>query len=647
MAAPRPFGIRSRFFVVVLAALGGLALADAAQSPESPSSSVAPPTPSGITSASALTETAAITPASAFTAASGAVSTPGAPGVAGMPPSTVTMHEAPKPASRAESKPESKAKSMAFEDRAMGVPSREMVRHAPSSMASSPLPPQHLVGGGSMSIAPPAPPPPPRYLPAAPENRDRFPQAKENPVKVTREEPVSTFSVDVDASSYTFVRRLINVGTLPPGDAVRVEEMINYFDYDYAAPESPHPPFLPTVEIFPAPWNSEKQLLLVGIKGYALAARDRPPAHLTLLVDVSGSMSPPDRLPLLRSAFAMMVNQLRPKDTVAVVTYASAVGVALEATPVAEKEKILAAIDALQPGGSTSGGAGIKLAYELAKKSFEPKGINRVILATDGDFNVGVSSVEELKKLIVEQRKSGVYLSVLGVGQNNYNDALMQTLAQNGNGVAAYLDNLNEARRVLVDNLAANLFPIANDVKIQVEFNPEKVAEYRLIGYETRLLNREDFNNDKVDAGEVGAGHTVTALYELTPPGSKSRRVEPLRYALEVKKEDKPPKVVPFATEYAFLKVRYKYPGKNESHLIEQEVDDKKVSDSLKSVPLEHRFAAAVAAFGLKLRGDAALGDFGYDGILDLAQQGKGEDPNGLRAEFINLVRSAKALERK
>ncbi|MBF0282868.1 MAG: VWA domain-containing protein [Magnetococcales bacterium] len=490
-------------------------------------------------------------------------------------------------------------------------------------------------------------------LSPTPENRDRFPQTLPNPVKVTREEPVSTFSVDVDTASYTFGRRMILMGNRPPADAVRVEEMINYFDYDYELPKSLKQPFQPTVSLFPAPWDEEKRLMLVGIKGYAPPVEDRPPAHLTLLVDVSGSMSPPDRLPLLRSAFAMMVNQLRPKDTVAVVVYASAVGVVLEPTPVSEKEKILAVLEALQPGGSTSGGAGIKLAYELARKSFDPKGINRVILATDGDFNVGVTSVEELKAFIVEQRKSGVYLSVLGVGQNNYNDALMQTLAQNGNGVAAYLDNLNEARRVLVDNLAANLFPIANDVKIQVEFNPLRVAEYRLIGYETRLLAREDFNNDKVDAGEVGAGHTVTALYELTLTGKGKRKVDPLRYggdgepeaeadALQEKLGKKGVKA--HLAEYAFLKMRYKTPGESSSKLINRPITDRETASKISDAPGDHRFAAAVAAFGLKLRQDPMLGDFGYDGILELAQQGKGEDPNGLRAEFINLVKSAKAM---
>ncbi|MBF0163865.1 MAG: VWA domain-containing protein [Magnetococcales bacterium] len=493
-----------------------------------------------------------------------------------------------------------------------------------------------------------------------PQNRDRFPQVTPNPVKVVKEEPVSTFSVDVDTASYAFVRRMINLGHVPPPDAVRVEELINYFDYDYPLPKSLTHPFQPTVSLFPAPWDPEKRLMLVGIKGYAPPPQERPPVHLTLLVDVSGSMDPEDRLPLLRTAFTMMVNKLRPEDTVAVVVYASEVGVRLEPTPVAEKGKILQVINDLRAGGATAGGSGIRMAYDLAKRTFDPKAVNRVILATDGDFNVGETSVNALQALITEQRKSGVYLSVLGVGQNNLNDALMQALAQNGNGVAAYIDTLNEARRVLVDNLTANLYPIANDVKIQVEFNPERVLEYHLIGYETRQLKREDFNNDKVDAGDVGAGHTVTALYELTLVGSQGKRtMEPLRYGQE---ERKAARVATAATrskddghgdkraakahsnEYAFLKMRYKTPGESTSHLLERPITDQEAHANADDIPTNHRFATAVAAFGLALRNDPMLGDFGLDRILEQAQKGKGEDPNGLRAEFINLVKSAQGM---
>ncbi|WP_193771256.1 vWA domain-containing protein [Candidatus Magnetaquicoccus inordinatus] len=500
-------------------------------------------------------------------------------------------------------------------------------------------------------------------FPAVPANQDRFPQVVANALKVVKEERISTFSVDVDTASYAFLRRTIHMGQLPQADAVRVEELINYFDYDYPLPKSLKHPFQPTVALFPAPWNEEKKLMLVGIKGYAPPPQERPPAHLTLLVDVSGSMAPENRLPLLRTAFSMMVNQLRPEDTVAVVVYASDVGIRLQPTAVAEKEKILEVIDSLQAGGATAGGSGIRMAYELAKKTFNPKAVNRVILATDGDFNVGMTSLQELQAFISEQRKSGIYLSVLGVGYGNYNDALMQSLAQNGNGVAAYIDSLTEARRVLVDNLTANLFPIANDVKIQVEFNPARVSEYRLLGYETRMLKREDFNNDKVDAGDVGAGHSVTALYELTLTGSKGKRaVEPLRYGEESNEAEESvtaatgqaqaggkgekSRTKAHAQEYAFLKMRYKTPGESNSQLLEQPITDKVAFSNDDEIPANHRFAAAVAAFGLKLRNDSLLGDFSYARIVEQAQKGKGEDGSGLRAEFINMVKTVQARQR-
>ncbi|MBF0311713.1 MAG: VWA domain-containing protein [Magnetococcales bacterium] len=466
-------------------------------------------------------------------------------------------------------------------------------------------------------------------------------------MKVVEQEPVSTFSADVDTSSYAFGRKLLNEGRFPAADAVRVEELVNYFDYNYQTPAGADPPFKPTVALFPAPWNEQKQLMLVGIKGYSTPPKERPSANLVLLVDISGSMAHQNRLPLLKRAFAMMVEQLRPEDRVAIVVYASNVGVVLPPTPVSEKEFILAAIESLQAGGSTSGGAGLKVAYEMAEKHFDPKAINRVILATDGDFNVGITSVDVLRDFIVTKRKTGIFLSVLGVGEMNYNDTMMQALAQHGNGVAAYIDSMSEARRVLVDKLSANLFPIANDVKIQVEFNPERVAEYRLIGYETRMLAREDFKNDKVDAGDLGSGHTVTALYELTMVGSPARQNDALRYAkshAKAKKESTAP--LP-GDEYAFLKIRYKLPGEQSSKLIEQPINDEARFISLKKTPSDFRFAAAVAAAGQKLQNSTYLGDFSYDKIMDLGNKSKGEDPGGYRQEFLNLLKLAQTLDRR
>ncbi|MGD8388532.1 MAG: von Willebrand factor type A domain-containing protein, partial [Desulfobacteraceae bacterium] len=338
----------------------------------------------------------------------------------------------------------------------------------------------------------PAPPPPQEYV-----GRDRFETFEPNPVKRTQEEPVSTFSVDVDTASYAFVRRALNAGHLPPKNAVRVEELINYFDYDYPLPADRSQPFRPTVSVFPTPWNPQTLLLHIGIKGFDLVPDQRPRANLVFLIDVSGSMNMPDKLPLLKNAFRMLVDRLDAEDTVALVVYAGSAGTVLEPTPVQQKGKILAALDRLKAGGSTAGGEGIRSAYALAESCFDAQGINRVILATDGDFNVGIRDPEALQHFVEREREKGIYLSVLGFGQGNYNDALMQKLAQNGNGNAAYIDTLNEARKVLVEEASSTLFPIAKDVKIQVEFNPARVAEYRLIGYESRRLRREDFNNDQ------------------------------------------------------------------------------------------------------------------------------------------------------
>lgn len=363
-------------------------------------------------------------------------------------------------------------------------------------------------------------------------DRDQFENEPENPIRVAAEHPMSTFAVDVDTASYSFVRRQLNQGRLPQKAAVRVEEMINYFDYQYPLPADQKQPFSTQVSVLDSPWKAGNKLLHIGIKGYDIKPTKRPRVNLVFLLDVSGSMSAPDKLPLLKKSMALLVNQLDPKDTIAIAVYAGAAGTVLEPTPVKKKRKILAALDQLEAGGSTAGGAGIKLAYELAQQQFDKDAVNRIILATDGDFNVGITDRNELQGFVERQRDQGIYLSVFGFGQGNYNDRLMQQLAQNGNGIAAYIDTLSEAQKTLIHEAGANLFPIADDLKVQVEFNPATVKEYRLIGYETRALAKEDFNNDKVDAGDVGAGHSVTAIYEITPMGANGL-VDPRRYAVD------------------------------------------------------------------------------------------------------------------
>ncbi len=470
--------------------------------------------------------------------------------------------------------------------------------------------------------------------------RDRFETLNPNPVKRVREEPVSTFSIDVDTASYSFVRRALNNGTLPQKNAVRIEELINYFDYDYPMPEDRSVPFKPTVAVFPTPWKPGTKLMHIGIKGFDLIPEKRPRANLVFLIDVSGSMRSQDKLPLLKNAFRMLVETLDPKDSVAIVVYAGAAGTVLEPAKAEEKGKILAALERLTAGGSTAGGEGIRQAYALAEANFDPDGVNRVILATDGDFNVGIRDPEALQGFVERKRETGIFLTVLGFGQGNYNDALMQKLAQNGNGIAAYIDTLNEARKVLVEEAHASLFPIAKDVKIQVEFNPEEVAEYRLIGYESRLLRREDFNNDRVDAGDVGAGHRVTAIYEITPTGSKARLIDDLRYG-KPETLGKDPNGMK-SNEYAFLKIRYKLPDAGESRLITKTISHESEYPSLNKAPGEAKFASAVAAFGQLLRGDPYMNDFTLDDVITLAKPVRGEDRFGYRAEFLNLVRLAK-----
>jgi Ca-activated chloride channel homolog len=477
--------------------------------------------------------------------------------------------------------------------------------------------------------------PPPTYW--QPANTSKFPDAKPNSVKVTAEEPVSTFSIDVDTASYGVVRDALNGGALPPADAVRIEEMVNYFDYAYPGPENRKVPFKASVRVYPTPWNKDTKILHIGIKGFDIPRKERPRANLVFLIDNSGSMAEPNKLPLLVRSFRLLVDQLKADDSVAIVTYGGGVSVPLEPTPGSDKNKILAVIDKLQAGGFTPGGEGIRTAYKLAETSFIKGAVNRVILATDGDFNVGITDPKALEDFVTRERDTGVYLTCLGFGNDNYQDATMQKLAQAGNGNAAFIDNLNEARKVFVDQISGTLFTIANDVKIQIEFNPARVAEYRLIGYETRILNRTDFNNDKVDAGDIGSGTAVTALYEITPVGSKAQMSDPLRYGKPVAGNP--------TGEYAFLRIRYKLPGEKTSKLIERPIGNADEAASFAQVSEDMRFAASVVGAAQLLRHDPYIKDFDYDRAIAMANAAKGKDEFGYRAEFVQLLRLAKVAE--
>ena len=463
-------------------------------------------------------------------------------------------------------------------------------------------------------------------------NTEAFSNQPPSALKITTEDPVATFSADVDTASYGVVRSSLNRGQMPPADAVRIEEMINYFPYAYPGPDGAHP-FRPTVTVAPTPWNPGTQLVHIAVQGEMPEVAERPPLNLVFLIDTSGSMQDPAKLPLLKQSFAMMLGELRPEDRVAIVTYAGSAGQVLEPTAAGERDTILAALDQLEAGGSTAGQAGLQQAYGVAEAMADDGDVTRVILATDGDFNVGLSDPDALKDFIAKKRDGGTYLSVLGFGRGNLDDATMQALAQNGNGTAAYIDTLSEARKVLVDQLTGALFPIADDLKFQVEFNPARIAEYRLIGYETRVLNREDFNNDRVDAGDIGAGHAVTAIFEVTPVGSDAVLTDALRY--------QPAEVADTSGELGFLKLRYKRPGEATSTLIETAILP---SDA----PLEGEvgFAAAIAGFGSLLRGVDHLGDWGYGDAIALANATKGDDPFGYRAEAITLMRLAETLDR-
>jgi Ca-activated chloride channel family protein len=475
---------------------------------------------------------------------------------------------------------------------------------------------------------------PPVY--AQPTNTERYQHLDDNPVRLAAEQPVSTFSIDVDTGAYANVRRFLHAGQLPPQDAVRVEEMINYFDYQYAPPATRETPFRVATELAPAPWNSQALLLKIGIKGFEVAPDDRPAANLVFLIDVSGSMQTPDKLPLLKNAFRLLTDQLTARDRVSMVVYAGSSGVVLEPTPGDQKHKIREAIDRLEAGGSTNGAEGVERAYQLARATHIPGGVNRVVLATDGDFNVGVVDFEALVDMAEREREAGVALTTLGFGSGNYNDQLLERLADAGNGNYAYVDTLSEARKVLVSELAATLFTIAKDVKIQVEFNPAEVLEYRLIGYENRMLAREDFNNDQVDAGEIGAGHRVTALYEIVPVGAKGR-IDPLRYG-------SPTPNAAGNGELAHVRLRYKQPTAKTSQLLEYPVRKDSVVPAGKLSP-DFRLAASVAAFGQLLRGGKHVGDFSFEDAATLAKGALAQDEEGYRREFVSLVKLAQALQ--
>lgn len=503
--------------------------------------------------------------------------------------------------------------------------------------------PGGVVGGvvGGLPSAAPGPPPPPPirgYITALPDTAS-YARIEENRFRRVTEHPLSTFSIDVDTASYANVRRFLNSGRLPPPDAVRIEELINYFKFDYPDPRGDAPVSV-TTEVGPAPWSPKHKLVLVGLRSAPIRQERTPPRNLTFLLDVSGSMQPVNRLPLVKTAMQMLVDTLRPEDTVAIVTYAGQSGLALPATKGSQKEVIKHAIERLQASGSTNGASGIQLAYDIASDNFRRDGINRVILATDGDFNVGMTSHSDLLKLIETKRERGIFLSVVGVGDDNLKDSTMEMLADKGNGNYSYLDSVSEGHRVLIKEAGSTLVTIAKDVKVQIEFNPRFVGAYRLIGYENRVMRKEDFNNDRKDAGELGAGHTVTALYELIPPGEPiGGAVDPLRYQRE---PEKPAAVVTNSDELMTVKVRYKAPAGDASKLLEFPV-----RSGAPRMSANLGFAAAVAEFGMLLRRSEFRGDASWAQAASLAREHRGRDDDGYRAEFIRLVELAAALGRR
>ena len=476
-------------------------------------------------------------------------------------------------------------------------------------------------------------------------NTEGYSTIHENGFKDVQHNPLSTFSIDVDKASYSNVRRFLNVGQLPPVDAVRIEEMINYFNYDYPEPSGKHP-FSVYTEVSSCPWNEAHQLLHIGLKGKSMDKTELPPSNLVLLIDVSGSMSAYNKLPLLKQAFRMLVGELRPEDRVAMVVYAGAAGLVLESTSGSEKQDIIAALDKLQSGGSTAGGAGLELAYKVAQDNFIEDGNNRIILATDGDFNVGSSSNAEMERLIEVKREQGVFMTVLGFGMGNYKDDKMEIIADKGNGNYAYIDNIQEARKVFITEFGGTLFTIAKDVKFQIEFNPARVKGYRLVGYENRLLNDEDFNDDKKDAGEMGAGHTVTALYELIPAGSDEelKSIDPLKYQSTSEETETPKRVKADAgAELMTVKLRYKQPDGTTSTKVEIPVKGKVLE--LAQTTKNFRFSAAVAEFGMILRNSEYRKDASMEHVIALAKNSRGEDEEGYRSEFLKMVKLADALK--
>jgi len=515
------------------------------------------------------------------------------------------------------------------QDSAGGPATTPQPRAAETAAMAAAVAPAPMPSSALTRIAQPAP-----FMHPPISDREQYQPIERHGVLRVAETPVSTFSIDVDTGSYTNLRRLLRAGQLPPRDAVRVEELVNYFPYAYPLPKD-NTPFAVSTEVAPTPWNRNSLLLRIGIQAADPAKEKLPPANLVFLVDVSGSMSSSDKLPLLKQAMKRFVAELRPQDRLSLVTYSGKTQVVLEPTAGDRKAQMIAAIDGLEAAGATAGGAGIELAYTLAKQGFLKDGINRVLLATDGDFNVGITRFETLKDLVAERRKLGISLTTLGFGTGNYNDQLMEQLADAGDGAYRYIDNLNEAQKVLVDEFTSTLATVAHDVKIQLEFNPAVVSEYRQVGFENRALRREDFSNDKVDAGEIGAGHRVTALYEITLAGTPGR-LEPLRYAAPETARGK-------AGELAFLRLRYKPAHGEDSRLLEVPLRSADIRKDKGSE--DFRFAAAVAAFGQRLGdGGKYLNDFGFNDIANLARASRGEDAYGYRGEFLGLVRLAEGL---
>lgn len=473
------------------------------------------------------------------------------------------------------------------------------------------------------------------------QDGEHYAHYQSNHVIQTLREPVSTFSIDVDTGSYSNMRRLIQSGHLPVKDAIRTEELINYFNYEIPANQDLQAPFAIHTEVGPSPWSNGRHLLKIGIKAVDVEQHKLPAANLTFLIDVSGSMKSEKKLGLLKKSLALLVSKLRPQDSIAMVVYAGASGVVLEPTAGNHKQQIIRALDSLSAGGSTNGASGIRLAYQVAQQAYIKDGINRILLSTDGDFNVGTVNFEQLKNLVEEKRKTGITLSTIGFGTGNYNDHLMEQLADAANGQYSYIDNLNEAQKVLVDEMSSSLKTVAKDTKIQVEFNPDIISEYRLIGYENRLLNKEDFNNDKVDAGDIGAGHSVTALYEIVLKNSQATQIDELRYQHPTNSiSDNETN-----NELAFVKVRYKNPQETQSQLVKHIVSSDQIKNSLNANSKDFRFSASVAAFAELLKGGQHQQGFDFIKLIRLANSAKGDDPFGYRNEFIQLIRLAETLK--